>query len=257
MSILRSFLTAFSMFSRLPVPTLKWREDNMRYMLAMFPFVGVAVGVFIWGWLWICDALCFGVILLAAGLTLWPVAVTGGIHLDGLCDTTDALSSRATPERKREILKDPHTGAFAVIGVVVYMLLYFALGTELEVSARTPLLFGLMFVLSRTLSGLSVLLFPENGGKGLLSTFKASASTKISVVILLVIFLLCAAGLIYADVITGSVMTAVSLLFFVYLFFMSRRQFGGMSGDLAGYFLQLCELLMLASIVFVQKVVAS
>jgi adenosylcobinamide-GDP ribazoletransferase len=254
--MLRSFLTAFSMFTRLPVPTLKWREDNMRYMLATFPFVGVAVGLFIWAWLWVCDVLSFGVILRAAGLTLWPVAVTGGIHLDGFCDTIDALSSRATQERKREILKDPNAGAFAVIGIIAYMLLYFALSTELQLSAITPLLFGLMFMMSRTLSGLSVLLFPANAGKGLLSTFKASASTKISAVILFVFFLLCAAGLIYINVITGSVIAAVSLLCFVYLFFMSRRQFGGMSGDLAGYFLQLCELLMLASIILIQKVVA-
>jgi adenosylcobinamide-GDP ribazoletransferase len=27
---------------------------------------------------------------------------------------------------------------------------------------------------------------------------------------------------------------------------MSRRQFGGMSGDLAGYFVQICEIAMLA-----------
>ncbi len=44
MSLLRSLLTAFSMFSRLPVPTLKWNEGNMRYLLVMFPLVGIAVG---------------------------------------------------------------------------------------------------------------------------------------------------------------------------------------------------------------------
>jgi cobalamin synthase len=32
------------MFSKLPVPTLKWSGDNLRYMLAMFPVVGVVVG---------------------------------------------------------------------------------------------------------------------------------------------------------------------------------------------------------------------
>lgn len=257
MSIVRSFVTAFSMFSRLPVPILQWRDTNMRYMLAMFPFVGAAVGLFVWAWLWICEVLGFGIILRAAGMTLLPIAVTGGIHLDGFCDTVDALASRAPKERKREILKDPHSGAFAVIGVISYLVMYFALGTELEISTLTPLLFGLMFVLSRTLSGLSVLLFSANAGEGLLSAFKASAERKISVAILIVFFILCITGLVFVNVLTGCVMAAAALLCLIYLYFMSHRQFGGMSGDLAGYFLQLCELCMLASVIIVQKVVSS
>ncbi|SHH94347.1 cobalamin-5'-phosphate synthase [Sporobacter termitidis DSM 10068] len=255
MNLVRSFVTAFSMFSKLPVPTLKWRDDNMRYMLAMFPFVGAVVGLFVWAWLWISEALGFGALLRAAGLTLLPVAVTGGIHLDGFCDTSDALASHAPAERKREILKDPHTGAFAVISVVAYLILYFALSTELQVSARTPLLLGAMFVLSRTLSGLSVLLFAPNGGKGLLSTFKNAAEKQVSVAILAVFFLLCLAGLLLTDLYLGAAMIAAAVLCVLYLFFMARRQFGGMSGDLAGYFLQLGELCMLAAMILIQKVV--
>ncbi len=228
----------------------------MRYMLAMFPFVGVAVGLFIWAWLWISEALGFGSILRAAGLTLLPIAVTGGIHLDGFCDTSDALASHAPAERKREILKDPHTGAFAVISVVAYIVLYFALSTELRVTALTPLLLGLMFIMSRALSGLCVLLFSSSAGKGLVSTFKESASTKVSVVILGIFFLLCAAGLLLTNAAVGCAMIAAAGLCVIYLRVISRRQFGGMSGDLAGYFLQLCEIFMLASIILMQKVVS-
>ena len=45
---------------------------------------------------------------------LIPVLITGGIHLDGLLDTADALSSYKTKEEKLEILKDSHAGAFAL-----------------------------------------------------------------------------------------------------------------------------------------------
>ncbi len=255
MIVFRSLLSAFSMFSRLPVPTLDWQDDNMRYMLVMFPLVGAAVGIFSWGWLLLCRWLGFGMILRAAGLTLIPVAVTGGIHLDGFCDTVDALSSRAPTERKREILKDPHVGAFAVIGVAAYMLLYFGLATELADQTHTPLLLLLIYVLCRILSALSVLLFPENGNKGLLSSFRESADKRISVIIL---FIFCAAvstGLVLTGGITGVVMLGGALICAVYLFFMSRRSFSGMSGDLAGFFLQLTELVMLASIILVDKAV--
>lgn len=256
MIFLRSLVIAFSMFSLLPVPTLKWRDDNMRYVLAALPLVGVFIGLLIRAWLWAAAALGFGAVLTAAGLTLLPVAVTGGIHLDGFCDTVDALASHAPPKRRREILKDPHTGAFAVIGVVSYLIFYFSLSAELKITAATPLLLGLMFVLSRTLSGLSVLLFSANAGEGLLNTFKSAADKKTSFIILSVFFLLSVTGLLCISIAAGMMMVAAALLCFLYLFVMSRRQFGGMSGDLAGFFLQISELFMLVPIIIFEKVVS-
>ncbi len=256
MRLLRSFFTAFSMFSRLPVPTLKWHEDNMRYLLVMFPLVGIAVGLAAWGWLWLCEWLGFGVLLRAAGLTLVPVAVTGGIHLDGFCDTVDALSSRAPAERKREILKDPHAGAFAVIGAAAYLLLYFGLATELPDKPHMPLLLLLTYVTCRVLSALAVLLFPKNEGKGLLASFRESADRTVSVAVLCVFLAAAAAGLAAAGGAAGLVMLGGALLCLAYLYVMSRRSFGGMSGDLAGYFLQIAELTMLAAIILVDKAVS-
>lgn len=255
MILIRSFLLAFSMFSRLPVPTLKWHERNMRYMLMMFPFVGVVVGLVIWVWLLISEMLGFGVILRAAGLTLLPIAVTGGIHLDGFCDTVDALASRAPAERKREILKDPNAGAFAVIGAISYLLAAFAFASELTVKPETPLLLGLIFVISRTLSGLSILLFKSNPDKGTASAFRASADQTISAIALFVFFAAAAFALVWIGILTGAVMIGAALICFLILFITARYQFGGMSGDLAGFFLQLCEVCMLASIVIIDKVV--
>lgn len=73
--------------------------------------------------------------IVAAVLVALPVAVTGGIHLDGLCDTSDALASWAPRERKLEIMHDPRAGAFGVIGVVVYLILQFSLFTALPLTA--------------------------------------------------------------------------------------------------------------------------
>jgi adenosylcobinamide-GDP ribazoletransferase len=54
-------------------------------------------------------------------LTAW-VALTGGLHLDGLADSLDGLLSTTTPERRLEIMKDPRTGAWAVTGIVLLLL---------------------------------------------------------------------------------------------------------------------------------------
>ena len=59
---------------------------------------------------------------IAVALVLVPVIVTGGIHVDGLLDTSDALSSWRDREKRLEILKDSHAGAFAVITACVYFL---------------------------------------------------------------------------------------------------------------------------------------
>ena len=58
---------------------------------------------------------------------LLPLLVTGGIHLDGFLDVADARSSHQSRARKLEILKDSHVGAFAVIAMGCYLLLYTAL----------------------------------------------------------------------------------------------------------------------------------
>ena len=55
-----------------------------------------------------------------------------GIHLDGYADTIDAISSYGDREKKLQILKDPHTGAFAVIGLCVYFTAVLALWSEAE-----------------------------------------------------------------------------------------------------------------------------
>lgn len=94
---------AFAMFSALPVPKIEWNERNMRYAMAAFPLIGAVIGA-----LWcVCGLLPLPEMAKAAGFCLIPVAVTGGIHLDGYADTSDALSSYGDREKKLAILKDP------------------------------------------------------------------------------------------------------------------------------------------------------
>lgn len=79
-----------------------------------------------------------------------------GIHMDGFLDTTDARRSYQEPEKKLAILKDPHTGAFALIGLGVYLLWSVAVWSVADRAVLPGM--ACAFVLSRTLSGLSVTL---------------------------------------------------------------------------------------------------
>ena len=64
--------------------------------------------------------------LLTAAVVLFVLsAVTRGLHLDGLMDVCDGIFGGHTPERRLEIMKDPHVGAFGVVGLVLILLLKF------------------------------------------------------------------------------------------------------------------------------------
>lgn len=244
MIVLETIAVAFSMFSAIPMPQFGWNERNMRYSLCAFPLIGVVIALGMFGWGKLCLFLSLPEILRGAGLCLLPVLITGGIHLDGYCDTCDALASHQSIENRQKILKDPHLGAFAAIRLCAYFLADFALWTSLPV-LRLPVLLG-MFCLSRALSGLALTTFPIRPGSGLARSF-AEASDKKRVRTVLTI-MTAALSLMLLMLRAGETVLAALTVFWYYRR-MCAKAFGGLSGDLAGWFLQTAELWMLTALV--------
>ena len=180
MTWLKPVIIAFSMYSAIPMPRVEWDREGMRYALCAVPLVGLAAGAALWCWWWLCGLLGMGQLLAAAGMTLLPLLVSGGIHMDGLCDTADAIASRQGPEKRLEILRDPRAGAFGVMGVCGCLLLSCGLWDTLLASAGAGA-FGAVtvgFVLSRALSGLAVATFPLAKSSGLAHTFATGADKR-------------------------------------------------------------------------------
>lgn len=251
MSVLHSIAAAFGMFSVLPVPRVEWNRNSLRWVLCAFPLVGTAVGLLCWGWTELCACLDFPAILSGAGLTLIPVLSTGGIHLDGYADTWDALASCAPPEKKREILADPHLGAFAVIHLCGWFVAGLALWSAQLRYEAVPVI--LAFTLSRSLSGLAVASFPLAKGTGLAHTFAEASDKKHTRCFLSGLSILLCIGLCFLGW-QGAAITAAALGVFIFYRRMSQKQFNGLSGDLAGWFLQTAELWMLGAMVLTQYV---
>jgi adenosylcobinamide-GDP ribazoletransferase len=65
----------------------------------------------------------FPVYLAAALLLVALVIATRGLHLDGLMDVCDGLFGGYSSERRLEIMRDSHVGAFAVVGVTSLLIL--------------------------------------------------------------------------------------------------------------------------------------
>ena len=246
-NLFESMLIAFSMYSKIPMPKVEWNEKNMKYAMCFFPMIGIVIGVCVQiiGTLLIKST--FGSLFFSVIMTLLPIMITGGIHLDGFLDTMDALSSWGDKEKKLQILKDSNSGAFAIIGMGCYLLCNIALWSEVSVE-MLPLIFC-TYVLSRALSGYSVVTFQTAKNSGLAKTFQDAAQknrVKITMYCWIVISFGCMLVYNLKNAIT---MFVAGALFFQYYKYLCKKQFGGITGDLAGYFLQVFELLMLGVIV--------
>ena len=243
---------AFGMFSAVPVPQPLWNERNMRYALCAFPLVGVVCGAAAGVWGWMCAAWDLPVLLRAGVFCLLPVWITGGIHLDGFADTSDALASYGDKEKRLSILKDSHCGAFAVIRLCGWFVLDFALWGTLDLSPRAVGCVQIGYVLERAISGWAVASLPLAKHSGLAYTFSTAADRQrvkniLTGVILVLSMLLVGVGRIW-----GWAMLAAALAALWRYTVVSRRDFGGITGDLAGWFLQRCELWMLAALAAAQ-----
>lgn len=248
-TFLESFVIAFSMYSRIPMPFVEWSERGMKYAFCFFPLIGAVIGACVSVFAWAAARVNLGILTFALLGTAIPLLITGGIHMDGFLDVTDARSSFQSRERKLEILKDPHAGAFAIAGCGVYLLLYAAAFGELREKAF-PAIAGI-YVMTRALSGLSVLCFPKARKDGLAATFaRGTGSGAPAVKGVLAIWLL--AGIVFvtltAGPVTAVILTVAAAASFLWYHHMAMHEFGGTTGDLAGYFLQTAELVMVAAL---------
>ncbi len=252
MRLFNSFIIAFATYSRIPMPQAEWNDDNMKYSICFLPLVGVAAGILLIGLYYLAGILLFNIIIFAAVAACLPVFITGGIHMDGFCDTTDALSSYQPMERKLEILKDSNSGAFAVIKCVMWFLLYFAAFTQISASGIYIVSVG--YVLSRSLSGLAIVSLKTARGSGLAAAFKGAAHKRNVAFVLIILTVFCVSGMVIISPVTGGAAIISAGMMFIYYRVMSYGQFGGITGDIAGYFLVMCEFAIIWGIVITEGV---
>ncbi|PKN05330.1 MAG: adenosylcobinamide-GDP ribazoletransferase, partial [Deltaproteobacteria bacterium HGW-Deltaproteobacteria-9] len=162
---MRNLRIAFGLLTTLPfgMPE-KWLPGDSGRAGIWYPLVGVVVGGLTW-LAWLILALYFPPLIAGVlALIVW-IALTGGLHLDGLADCCDGLMGSATTQRRLEIMKDPRMGTFAGIGLMLILMLKAAALSLLAPSS------GIAIILAATLSRWLILpagLLPpaHNGGMG-------------------------------------------------------------------------------------------
>ena len=162
----------------------------------------------------------------------------------------------ANLRKKLEILKDPHIGAFAVIQTLVCAAVYGSgfseilrsgeaqMSIEEQGNSKALLVFCCGFVLARVLSGLSLVFLQPAKETGMLAAFAGAAQIKVVRGVLLLELGGIMGTMIGIDLKSGILAIGAAVLSFFYYVHVSKKEFGGITGDLAGYFVVICETAM-------------
>lgn len=229
------FFMALSMFSIFPSRQV-WDEDNRGKMLLWFPAVGLLIGA-CWFGLSLLTGLLGQSYLGAALRTVLPWVFSGAMHLDGFLDCADAHFSRADREKKLLILKDSRTGAFALIAMAVLTLFSFAAVTDLGTGSRGLQIFLFIPVISRIMAAGAVL-FRKTLSES--SYAKLSSGGRKEKAILASVFVL----ILFLSYLFCGTLSIVLLIEAVLSLLVITRlcvSFGGMSGDISGCSITVCE----------------
>ncbi|MEK4424656.1 adenosylcobinamide-GDP ribazoletransferase [Solibacillus sp. FSL K6-1523] len=232
------FLLAWQFFSAIPVKkSFEMNAKTVTWMYAFLPILGLLMGG-------IYATTAYGLftysdispLLLAIILVVGMIVVTGGLHLDGWIDMSDAYFSYGDKEKRLAILDDPRTGAFGVISVMCLLLLKIGFVYEAIVQGNLAIIpFLLCIPFLARIGVLTVFLTTETSKQtGLAAYFKGIIIKKqlaISVVLLCVGYIVICIAL--ADY--HMVFLVVALLIGVFLYRKwIVKNFGGVSGDLLG-----------------------
>jgi len=218
-----------------------WSTGDSGRASVLYPFVGLVIGALTWlawkGSIFFFPPLMAGVIT----LVVW-VALTGGLHLDGLADCSDGLLASASVERRLEIMKDPHMGAFGVIGLILILFLKAA-----TLASLTPVSsFGIILAASLGRwcilpAGLLPIARPSGSGMGadFASGFRRSFMIWGAIIPLAIAIILGWRGILSVLAALG---TTGSVLW------LAKSRIGGVTGDVFGMVVEVVETVVLLTL---------
>lgn len=246
----KGFLMAISMFTVIPLPRYEWDDEGGKNIMKFYPAIGLIVGLIWYVVFRVLTLLGASIMVITAITLITPFILTGMLHLDGYMDVCDALLSRRDKQEKLRILKDPHTGAFSVISVVMLFVVNFSgLYTVISNSINNNTInnintsaVGLILIpiISRSLMGYLLLSKDSMKGSSLGAFFKQGTG-KVDRFILLACLTISSIIAIFIFGIYGVIMSLAMILVSTFLVNSVAKEFDGMSGDSAGYGLVIAE----------------
>lgn len=236
--MLHDLRTALGFLTVLPVGPRRVEAGDLGNAVRYFPVVGAIYGILTWVFLNLGSRIFS--LEITAWLTVFLLAFLNGcIHWDGFADMADGLGGR-DPEKSRAIMKDSRLGAFG--GIALNFLI---LGKVLALIKLAALPLTVLICIS-TLSrwAVSVWIYTQPVvSQGLLQSFRIANHRRDLLLATFLTLLLISPAFPVSLYLSG--LTLVILVVFSKL---TRRRFGGITGDLLGAGNELVELICLLSL---------
>jgi adenosylcobinamide-GDP ribazoletransferase len=244
-AIILSLGEALRFLTLIPLPWLPpMDERSVVRAIPWFPAAGLIIGALLLPVGWLGDYGWNALVRAALLVVAWGV-LTGGLHLDGLSDTFDAVMSWRSQERKLEIMKDSRIGAMGALALVGLLLLKVVFLASAGAAWWQAVL--LAPVLGRWADIYGIFWFPAAREGGLGRSFNAQVQRR-DFIFATLFALLCAlliAGV--AGLVAGLLVWGVTHL-------LARwwvRDLGGLTGDTYGALCEIGECVAIAALTFV------
>ncbi|MDD3475313.1 MAG: adenosylcobinamide-GDP ribazoletransferase [Sulfurimonas sp.] len=235
--IFKGFALAVSMLTTVPFFKVHdFFKGINGYAVMFYPLVGFLLGLVLWA---VHSLLAPYVPSFHVGIiifVLW-VLLTGALHLDGFSDTVDGLY--VTKEKALKVMKDSHVGGMGMLMSGTFLIAKASSLAHFEAFYLLPLI----LMLSRLNVVLAIYFYPyisENG----MSTLAKAELTKTQMLIALFYSLV----LVVFFNMYLALVSALLVLFVIKSFFIKR--YGGFTGDIYGFSIEVTELILLNVILF-------
>jgi adenosylcobinamide-GDP ribazoletransferase len=183
MKFLKGFLLDLQFFTAIPIRfNLPMDKPHLKGAVQAFPLVGLLQGGIYASLFYVfTEYTPFSTLAVAFFLWLMSILLTGGIHLDGWMDASDAYFSYGGLAKRLEIMKDPRTGAFGVISVIVLLSCRFLFIYEIteNVQGVTYLIIATIPFLSKSVMGVLLLTVKSAKSEGLGALFQSATTIKV------------------------------------------------------------------------------
>jgi adenosylcobinamide-GDP ribazoletransferase len=248
--LFKGFVLQVQFLTRIPIPLrIDFNSRSFALGTVFAPLIGLCIGAFSAGAYILTGLLGIQTLAVLAALVA-EIAVTGGLHLDGLADTFDGFFSNRDRENILTIMKDSRLGTNGAIALILLILVKYVL----LVSLNEKYLIGCILIMPV----LSRMTIPWSAG---ISPYAGKDNTSVASVI---IANTGALGIAAATILSLTIsiiilkMAAVPLAIVIILFTLlanlyAKRKIGGITGDIFGAIIEISEVVFLIGILALDR----
>jgi len=243
--VFKSILEIISFLTIIPIGKFGKSDslDNISKKMFLFPFIGLLIGILTIPVVLISFYL-FNQFVSAFIVTIFIIILTGIHHTDALADFADGIMVRGNKEKKYNVMHDPRIGAAGTVAISGYVI-----GMVIAISSITSLdRLMVAIILSEITSKYAMVLqshYCESAWDGYSSLFTKNMKSKKKMAIATIITIVLIVLISNMSVI-GLQIFIVGIICCFIIIYISKKNFGGITGDVLGAtneIVRLCSLL--------------